>query len=163
MAASIFDPNSFLQTEYKGTIDTEYHNCPPGEYIAQIKKLDLRQVTFKKIEGSGVGIDIQWELLDDEVKKAMNMEQPQVRQSFLLDLIEGRNQLDLGPNRNMKLKNIIKALDLNSGKFALNQLMHGTAYVKVGQRPDDDDPEIIYSEVTRVTGLERAATRRAAE
>src|SRR6266446_2789896 len=118
---SIFDAaaaQALLETVHKGAIDTQWHTVPEGEYILQCKELLLRQVTFKKIEGTGVGLDIQWEIIDEEVKKQMNIEHPIARQSMLLDLVDGRNQLDFATNRNQQLKNVIDACGLNTGKFS---------------------------------------------
>jgi hypothetical protein len=159
---SIFDPNTFGETVYKGEVDYDYHVCPIGDYLAQITDVKYREVTFKKVEGTGVGVDISWEVKDDAVKTAMNMDQPTVRQSFLLDLVEkelakGNAVIDWGVNRNMKLKRIRQACGLaNGGAFNLGMLKFKTAYVHVDHRPDENDPEVVYSEVTRVTSLEKA-------
>jgi hypothetical protein len=159
---SIFDPAAaaaLLETVHKGTIDTQWHTVPEGEYIIQCKELTLRQVVFKKIEGTGVGLDIQWEVIDDTVKRSMNIDHPTVRQSMLIDLVDGRNQLDFSTNRNQSLKNVIEACNLNTGKFSLNMLKNQTCFGRIKHRPDDNDPEIIYAEVARVTSLEKARAR----
>ena len=177
---SIFDPNTFLDTVYRGEVDYKYHTCPAGEYVGQIPAdgLKLREVQFKKIEGRGVSLDIQWNILDDEVKKEMNMDNPQARQSFLLDLTPDGN-IDWATNRNMKLKYIRKATGLDTAaKFQLAMLRNQAAWVKVDHVmatdsegrtiTDDDGNPQVFAEVVRVSHLEKGQqanrqTRQAAE
>lgn len=163
---SIFNPaaaQALLDTVHKGEIDTKWVVIPEGEYAMQIKDLKLREVVFKKIEGTGIGLDIEWEIMDDEVKQQLNIEHPTCRQSMLLDLVDGKNQLDFSTNRNQKLKNIIDAAGLNTGRFSLGSLKFAVAFGRVKHRPDDNDPETVYAEVTRVTSMEKARAKQAAE
>jgi hypothetical protein len=85
---SVFDAQSFMQNVVKAELDTRFPVIPEGEYLAQVKKIDMRQVDFKKIEGSGIAIELQWEIMDDGVRAATKMDHPFCRQSWLLDLVK---------------------------------------------------------------------------
>lgn len=162
MARSTFDANSFMEQNFKTELDVRLTPVPEGEYIAQIIDVKLREVQFRKIEGTGVGIDITWEITDDNVRRAMNMEHPQARQSFLLDL-DADGRLDLGKNKNVRLGRVLSATGLNSKRgWSLPMLKFQTAFIKVEQRADDDDPEIVYSDVKRVAPLDKARAASAA-
>src|SRR4051794_4734088 len=115
---SVFDATSFMQNVVKAELDTRFPVIPEGEYLAQVKKIDMRQVEFRKIQGSGVSIDIQWEVMDDGVRDATKMEHPFCRQSFLLDLVKDSAppQLDLSEGRNIRLGQLLAACGLNSKK-----------------------------------------------
>ena len=132
--------------------------------------MKLREVQFKKIEGRGVSLDIQWNILDDNVKREMNMDNPQARQSFLLDLTPEGN-IDWSTNRNMKLKYIRKAVGFDTtAKFNLAMLRNQVAWVKVDHviatdsnsqtiLDDDGNPQV-FAEVVRVSNLEKGQTNR---
>jgi hypothetical protein len=164
---SIFDPNTFLETTYKGTIDTKFHSVPEGEYVAQAKDLKLREITGDKIEGVAVMLEVYWEPNDEDLAKSMNVERvPQVKQSLWLDLVERNGektaQLDFGTNKNMGVKRLMETFNLNDGKFNMGRIKFQTGYIKVAHRANPDDPESPFAEVTRVTSLEKAKAAKAA-
>ena len=157
MQSTVFDANAFMETNYRGGLDTTYINPDPGDYNAQITdKIAIRQ---------GIGddgrpwasLDITWELLSAEAQKKCNMEHVNVRQSFFLDLDEAGRSLDLGPNRNMRLKRLLDATGLNKAKgWTVGALKFQTAFVHVEIVADRADPEILYANVTRVTSPDKA-------
>lgn len=156
---SAFDSNAFMETSYKGGLDTTYVLPDEGEYAAQITD----KITFRSgVVGEGkqrsgepwAGVELQWEILDDNVRRKLNMEHVYVRQSLMLDLTPDstadRPQLDFGTNRNMRLKRLLEATGLNRQKnWTFSSLKHQTGTVKVEhRRPDGFDDDI--AEVTRV-------------
>lgn len=158
---SVFDVNTFLETTHKGNLDTTYVLPDAGEYTAQITdKIAIR--TGTRDDGTAwATIDIQWELLDEALKERLNMHKVLVRQSFFLDLNE-HNQLDLGVNRNMRLKRLWEATGVNKQKqVSIGALKFQSAHVKVEHRQPEgfDDP---MAEVTRVTSLDKARARNGA-
>lgn len=164
---SIFDPNTFLETTYKGTIDTKFHSVPEGEYVAQCKDIKLREVTGDKIDGVAVLLELYWEPNDDALAKSMNVDRiPQIKQSVWLDLVERNGektaQLDFGTNKNMGVKRLMETFNLNDGKFNMGRLKFQTGYIKVTHRPNPEDAESPFAEVSRVTSLEKARASRAA-
>jgi hypothetical protein len=164
---SIFDPNTSLETVYKNVIDTKFHSVPEGEYVAQCKDLKLREITNDKIDGTAVMLVLYWEIADDNLAKTMNVDRvPFVKQSTWLDLVERNGektaQLDFGTNKNMGLKRLMETFGINDGKFTMNRLKFQTGYVRVSHRPNPDEPESPFAEVSRVTNLEKAKAAKAA-
>jgi hypothetical protein len=155
---SVFDATTFMSTTIKAELDTKFPVIPEGEYLAQVKKIDMRQVEFRKIEGSGIAIEVQWELLDDSVRESTKMEHPFCRQSFLLDLVKDSDppQLDLGEGRNIRLGQILAACGLNSKKgWSIGMILNQTCGVRVKHRDNPDDPEAPFSDVSRVISLDK--------
>jgi hypothetical protein len=160
---SIFDPNAFLETSFKGQQDTNYVLPDIGDYPAQI--VDTPRTSGVSVR-SGIGsdgrpyatLDVQWQLNDDSLAAKLNMTQVLVRQSFFLDLTDSTPpQLDLGTNKNMRLKRLWDATGINKAKqVSIGMLKFQTAVVHVDHRPDSNDPDIIYAEVTRVTSADKA-------
>lgn len=159
MAQSAFDSNAFMETSFKGGLDTTYVLPDEGEYPAQITdKIDFRSGTVgegKTRAGEPwAAVELQWEILDDNVKRKLNMERVVVRHSIMLDLTPDstadRPQLDFGTNRNMRLKRLLEATGLNRNKnWKFADLKFQTGTVKVEhRRPDGFDDDI--AEVTRV-------------
>jgi hypothetical protein len=64
----------------------------------------------------------------------------------------------------MRLKRLLDVTGLNKQKnFSISALAFATALVHVEHRPDANDSEIIYAEVTRVTSPDKARLREAAQ
>lgn len=171
--SSIFDFSSISETVYKGTIpNPDWVLVPEGEYLMQCTKIEGREVEGRRVEGTFLFAELSWEVLDDSVKTATNMEHPTVRQSFSLTM-NGSNQLDLSANQNMSLKAIWKACGLLRDP-SINKIKGQTAWGRVehtamkdtngAQRLDAEGRAIYTAQVTRVTSLEaaQAAQRRAA-
>lgn len=152
---SIFDPAVFMETTHKGNLDTKFVVPDEGDYMAQITdKLVIRSGVKDGI--AWASLDVVWELLDEAVKQKLNMEHVYVRQSMFLDL-DANNQLDLGVNRNMRLKRLWEATGVNKQKqVSIGALKFQAGYVHVGHRSAPDDPETIYAEVTKVWPVDKA-------
>lgn len=171
-STSLFDVNSFLETTHKGNLDTHFVLPDVGDYLAQCQPL-----TKDSLRSGVVGpdkaragepwaaLELQWELNDDSVKAKLNMDKVVVRQSLMLDLTATTPpQLDWGTNRNMRLKRLLDATGLNKQKsFNISALAFASALVHVEHRPDPNDAEIIYAEITRVASPEKARVREAAQ
>jgi hypothetical protein len=171
-SSSLFDVNSFLETTHKGQLDTTFVLPDPGDYLAQCQPLtkdSLRSGTIGSDKARAgepwAALELQWELTDDTVRTKMNMPKVLVRQSLMLDLTSTTPpQLDWGTNRNMRLKRLLDVTGLNKQKnFSISALAFATALVHVEHRPDANDSEIIYAEVTRVTSPDKARLREAAQ
>jgi hypothetical protein len=171
-SSSLFDVNSFLETNHKGQLDTTFVLPDPGDYLAQCQPLtkdSLRSGTIGSDKARAgepwAALELQWELTDDTVRAKMNMPKVIVRQSFMLDLTPTTPaQIDWGTNKNMRLKRLLDATGLNKQKnFSIVALAFATALVHVEHRPDPNDSEIIYAEVTRVTSPDKARLREAAQ
>jgi hypothetical protein len=171
---SIFDFNSLAETVYKGAIPhPDWVLCPEGEYPLQCSKLTGREVEGRRVPGTFLFLEIQWEILDDDVKRACNMDHCYVSQDFSLATVlgpDGRptNQLDLGPNQNMALKGVWKACGILTNP-TISKIRQQTAWGSVkheimqdrdGPLTDIDGNPIQRARVVRVAPLE-AGRRRA--
>lgn len=153
---SVFDPAAFLNATHEAGFATSFTPIPEGEYLAQIaddtqnrKGLDVRAVQTK--DGSRVILTLNWNILDDKVKEITGMTSPTVRQDIWLDLDEN-GRLSHDKNRNIDLGRLLASMGLNSGTFAPAQIRQaGVMKVKVGVRPDKEDPTKLYNEVKAVT------------
>lgn len=160
---SVFDTNSLLEQVYEGEIDTTFHLCPKGEYMAQITDLALREGTSEKVAVTWANLDVVWEILDDNVKKHMNMNKVNVRQQMFMDLVTNGSgeiaqpvQINWEVNRNMTLKRIMEATGASRTRFALNNLKFQTAWIEVDHEADRDGARnadgspVMYARVKRV-------------
>lgn len=141
-----FNPDSFLATETDEATESKYLPIPEGDYQALIDDVSAREAKDSQI------LDITYEILDEEVKKLMDMDKVTVRQTIFLDIENG--VLALGGNKNVKLGKLREALKQNTAGKPWSPLMmkgQGPVLVKIVQTPDKDDPEVIYSNVSRVT------------
>ena len=150
---STFDPTTLKDMEYTGDLNTRLTPVPEGEFWARLSKVDLRQNKAK--DGRDLTLaDFLFIIEDDGVKQATHLLEPQVRMSIFLDI--GANGALLtaedNPNANVKLGRIKAALGIKPGKRWSFRHMEGqSCYVKVKQRTDPEDIEIVYSDVVSVS------------
>src|SRR6266550_415961 len=128
--SGVFDAATFMETQFKGGLDTKFVNPDAGDYTAQITD----RITINQGEKDGrtwAQLMILWEIMDEAQKTKLNTERVFVRQQFFLDL-DDNGQLDLGTNKNMKLKRVLDSTGLNSSKsWTLASLKFQTAFVTV--------------------------------
>lgn len=170
-ATSVFDPNVFMETNYKGNLDTTYILPDEGDYIAQVSAREVKSGLIGKGDRTGqpwATVAITWELTGaaaDDYKSKYKIDRCTARQSVMLDLLVENGRVigpDLGQNKNMRLKRVLDAVGLNTAKqWNLAMLLHQTAFVTVKHvRPDGFDDNV--AEVTRVVSLSKATTNGAA-
>ena len=145
--STTFDPNVFAETAVEGEMSTRFEPVEEGDYEAFIEKFEVREVN-----NGGVVLDVHWSITDEELKSKMNLENITIRQGIFLDIEDGK--LVIGPNKNIKLGRLREALGQNkSGKpWSFNDLTGaGPCTIHVTQRPDKNDPTVIYNDVGRVS------------
>lgn len=148
--AQVFDPDSFLQMTVDGANDTKYATVPSGEYFGVIEELKMPEDRKNKEGDPLYPLDITWNLIDEDAKKAAGRDKVIVRQSIFID-ITANGGLDLGKGKNITLGKLREALGLNKPGFRLNDLRGaGPAKVIVIEEPDKKDPSIIRNRVTSV-------------
>jgi len=103
-------------------------------------------------------LETTWEILDENVKRVTHMEHPTARYSFLLE-VDPVKGLEIGEAKNVKLGRLLEACGVVSKEWSLRTLEGTTAYVKVKHRPDDDDPDVTYNEISKVTDAPKATRR----
>ena len=145
---STFDPDLFLGGEMDGGFETSYARVSPGEYSAMIDGVKVRKVNTE--DGERAVMDVTWLIIDEEVKKETELERPTCRQGFFLD-INDKGGLERGKNKNIGLGRLFDAIGIGQGdKWSPEGLKGLLATVRVEHKPNKDDPENPYANVTRV-------------
>lgn len=160
--ASLFNPDTFLDTQIEGPLSTKPVVHPIGTYQSLIKEVKGRKVQGDK--GMMAFLDIYHEVdgnqpIDDGtgrmVKEVTNRDKITVVDSVILDLTPGGN-LDNREGMNFRLGRYRAALgqnDLPPGtNWSPRMLMGQPVKVEVAHRNDKNDPTIVY---TQVKGIEK--------
>ncbi len=148
MNDSVFDPTAFIDAAVTEAMDTKTVPVPVGEYQAIVESIKTRTwVSKDDPTKSGVALDVQWEVLDENVKALLGRDKVTVKQGVMLDTTAGR--LDLGKGKNISLGRLRSALGLNNPgeAFSLSMLTGRMGMVTVSHRVDGED---IYAEVRKV-------------
>ena len=145
---STFDPDLFMGAEENSGFETVYEKVSPGEYSALIDSIKTKKVNT--VDGERAVMDVTWHILDEDVKKETELEKPTVRQGIFLD-INKKGGLDRGKNKNVGLGRLLDALGINDGKpWSPETLLGSRANIKVEHKPNKDDPENPFVNVTKV-------------
>lgn len=145
---SIFDADSFMQTNFTEENETKIVPCPAGEYAAKIERVD------PKVTDSGKAmLNVTWEILDPNVLAATGRSKVTVRQTIWLDIDNGA--LQFGPGKNIGLGRLREACGQNvkGQPWQPAMLVGASAKVKTVLDPDKNDPSTIYDRVTAVAKL----------
>lgn len=147
---SNFDPETFLgQAQQAETFSTRRTPLDEGEYIGQITDVKVRDVKFRDGR-EGKGIDLFVAIEGPEVESQTGLPKVTPRMSFLLDLTDAGN-IDSGKGKNLRLGRVLEACGLNGKAWSFNDLKGNVVKVKLKHRPDDNDPEVVYEEITAMT------------
>ena len=152
MNESAFDPQTFMNIEIAGEMETRYTPVTPGTYPATIDGIDIREVTNDR--GSSFLLDVTYLIHDEALAEAMGMERVTVRQGIFLE-VEPNGNIALGPNKNVKLGRLREAVGQNkSGPWSFAMLQGaGPVNITVSNAPDKNDPTIVYSRVDKVVAI----------
>jgi hypothetical protein len=152
----MFDANQFLDQQYTGALDTKYTPIPEGEYPAIITKIDAREQENTKDPSAQAWLvlDITYQIDDAKVKEVTGLPTPTVRQSLFLDRTAD-GKIDFSKGKNVPLGRLREALGMNdpSKPFRFGDLSGQACVVTVKHTPKKDDPETIYSNVSKVGKL----------
>jgi hypothetical protein len=150
---SVFNPDLFLATSTDETGDTRYTPVPTGEWRAQVRKVDARRAHSEKTGLDYTFLDVQWVILDESVRETLNIDEPRVRQSLILDLTPAGG-LDFGRSKNVRLNRLREAVGQNTqGKpWRPSDLEGQMATIRVTHRPHQETGEPM-AEVSAVTVL----------
>jgi len=156
----MFDSNDLLQytTSEKGS--TAIIPIPQGEWVGIIQgdKLKFRQSESKKKGREGetfTVLDVVFAFDDPQIKAETQRDTPMSRMSLFVDLTPDGKGLDMSTGKNIQLNRLREVLGQNvEGRPWAPSMLGGQACkCKVGWRPDDKNPEIVYDEVTAVLPL----------
>lgn len=163
-SSSVFDPNTFLETTHKGNLDTTFVLPDEDEYLCQLTE----KITLRSGEGDDgrkwAAVTFQCELIDaaDQCRK-LNMERIFVSYDMFLDLTDD-GRLDLGTNRNMRLKRLWEATGVNKQKqVTIGMLKFQTFWGRLEHQVDRNDSEQVYAKITRAASPDKARVREAAQ
>ena len=148
---STFDAENFLDSSIDGQSETRYTPIPDGEYVAMIDDTPLK---LREINSSPV-VDVTYIIDDPDLAEKMSLDRLSVRQTLFLD-IGADGTLAFGANQNVRLGKLREALGQNKAGQKWNFRMiqgAGPVKIKVGSRPDKDDPTIIYNDVNGVAKM----------
>lgn len=149
-----FNAAEFLHAVQTDAVESKFTPVPAGEYVASIKRdsITVEKVPFKNGE-EGARFRCQWQI-EGEVA---GMQNPTVRQDFLLDIAgftaSGAPRLKTGQNQNVRLGRLIDISGQKSNEWSYAGLVGARAKIKVTHRPDKNDPEVVYAEVSAVAAL----------
>lgn len=152
---SIFDPNTFLETQITDANSTVSIPTPAGEYVAFVEEVKSRQWTKKDDPSvAGVALDIVWNIDDQNVKALLERDKVTCKQGIMLDLTDSGG-LDMGKGKNVGLGRLREALGMNEpGKpFSFSMMVGRPAKIVVTHRTDPKNPEAIFAEVKAVAKL----------
>lgn len=150
-----FDPNSFINNaEVQGAMETRFIRIPPGEYLALVEKVEGREADYTDKNGQqrkSPVCEITYRIDDESVRKATGMDNPSISQGIFLD-INSAGQLEMGPGKNIKLGQLRAACNQNdpSKPWRFKMLEGNVVKIKVEQKPNKNDPNDPYSNVTGV-------------
>ena len=144
--ASVFNPDTFLNTEFTEDFSTARIPVPEGEYTAVIKEIKPRAAKDKAV------LDVIYSIDDPEVAAITGFDSPQVRQSIFLDLTES-GSLAMGAGKNIHLGKLREACGQNQkGKaWQPGMLVGQVVKVKVVHRTYEDE---VQADVKAVTALD---------
>ena len=150
---SQFNPDTFIDLEVTGALDTQLILVPRGEWIGKIGEIKPPRVTQSKDGNTYVFLDIPIKVTDPDVERHCQRPEPQVRHSISLDIIDGR--LDMGPGKNIGLGQLRDALGLNdpTAPFSARMLSGKGIKVKIEHTKDKTDPTKTYANVQGVSKI----------
>ena len=130
-----FDPQAFLEASITEANDTKVIPVPQGEYVAIIDKIVPRTWTAKDGTSSGVAVDIQWIIENDEVKAFLGRDTVTVKQGLMLDILPS-GALDMSKGKNISLGRLREAVGQNKPgqAFSFQNLPGQMAKVTVSHR-----------------------------
>lgn len=152
----MFDVESFLNQTVDGSNDTKVVAVPTScngkdLFLMLADKVELRQWQGKNDPSkSGLALDIQWTIEDEDVKAHCGREKVFVKQGLMLDMTES-GQLDMGKGKNTGLGKLREALGINTPgqPFSFTMITGRMAKNGIKHRENPNDPESPFAEVSR--------------
>lgn len=117
---SVFDKDTFLNTEVKGANETKYTPVPVGEHKgAYVDDLGLDSYKDQNTQEDLPILIVTWTIPNEELKKSLGVEKVTVQDRMFLDVDKNGNVL-FGPNKNVKLGKTREAVGQNDPKKPWN-------------------------------------------
>lgn len=117
---SVFDKETFLNTEVKGASETKYTPVPVGEHKgAYIDDLGLDTYKDKNTGDEVPILIVTWHIPNEALAKTLGMDKVTVQDRMFLDVDASGNIL-FGPNKNIRLGKTREATGQNDPKKQWN-------------------------------------------
>lgn len=152
--SSVFDPDSFLDSEVKGSNATRFEPVPINDegYVAVISSDDNALRARNPKEGVNV-LELMWEIDQSQYPELekLNRKHVRVRQSIFLD-INPDGSLAGGENQNVQLGRLREALGQNDPRKPWSPRMllgAGPARIFIKHRHNEETGDV-YDEVAKV-------------
>lgn len=149
-----FDADAFMGEAVEGEMSTRLEPPPEGDYLA-VTSDDPPEIRVQKTKnGLTPQLRLTWIIQDEALAEQLGRDRVTVRQDIWLDFVKGTKppRLDTGKGKNVGLGRVRAALGQNEGAWSIPMLASsGPAKIHVRHRPNKDDPESPYAEVSRVT------------
>jgi hypothetical protein len=156
-----FDASAFLNQTVDGPMSTSIPAVPEGEYKMIVSSDGDIAEWFStanwndKNTGEAKSVPtvtIPVEIVDDALRAKLGREKVTCRIKMFLDMKDGK--LDTSEGKNVRLGALRAAVGQNVPGWNFAQLKGAGPFIgRVTQTSDKKDPEIKYSEVTRVSKL----------
>ncbi len=152
-----FNLDAFASGSFEGEGDTRRLQLEAKEYPAVVAGPwgEEGKTRLQATDKGGLMLVVVWQLDDEEQRKKLNLEKlPTRRQSIFLDLTPA-GALDMGPYKNPDLNRLRTVFGLNvPGKqWRFPDFIGQPALIKLDTRPNKEDPENPYQNVTAVSPL----------
>lgn len=151
------DMSALLNAPVAGPLSTRVNICREGDLKAVIDDGE-KWLSFRdgdKSKNLSPQATVLFSILDEDVRKSLGRDKVLVPMTIWIDMKEDWSGPDFSEGKNVGFGRLFEAAGINSsgGNFGekLNALRgKGPFHVKVGHRPDKNDPNIKYAEVKRV-------------
>jgi hypothetical protein len=145
----MFDANKFLSTTFESAGATRTPPIPEGMYLGQILPLEedcISSGVSAKSQKAWARLELKVDVSNDPAAQALGQKVFPIRGGFFLDLTDA-GAIDTSKEANQRLNRLREAVGLNVAGFNPRQLGGRMVKVKVTQRVDSNNPDLIFNDI----------------
>jgi len=145
----MFDANKFLSTTFESAGATRTPPIPEGMYLGQILPLEEDCISSGVSAKSGKAwarLELKVDVSNDPAAQVLGQKVFPIRGGFFLDLTDA-GAIDTSKEANQRLNRLREAVGLNVAGFNPRQLGGRMVKVKVTQRVDSNNPDLIFNDI----------------
>lgn len=150
---NLFDPSALLNAPIDAELATRRTPLPIGETVGQIMEVKMTSGTAgpnaRNPGQTWYKLETTVQLIDLDYLAKAGKEKAQITYGLMLDLTES-GTIAMGPDKNVKLGKLRAATGTNQPGKSLQDMNGRFVRVKIGHRPDEKDPSIVYDEIQAV-------------
>lgn len=146
----MFDANKFLSTTFESAGATRTPPIPEGMYLGQILPLEEDCISSGVSAKNGKAwarLELKVDVSNDPEVQELDQKVFPIRGGFFLDLTD-EGSFDTSKDANQRLNRLREAVGLNVAGFNPRQLGGRMVKVKVIQRVNADNPDVIFNDIT---------------